>query len=323
MLNLLELTGNDEIPLHIGARRPLANTSERAKVQREFLGGLTYLGAFAEPEPMSDADLEPPSGGAFAELRPRSQDAVSFIIDTIDRHSGEVTILALGPMTNVAMALNLRPDLASKIESLVFMGGALRVPGNTSPYAEFNFWFDPEAAQQVLRSAIPEKVMFGLDITNRAPSRRLSSTPSRQPGRQSPRSWSKTTAARSGVLPPIPRTTRISGTAWPPVISLTPSLSPAKRRFAWTSTRRLVRRTEPPTSRPARAIRTSRRPGWLSISTTSGSWLSTATCSRARSTLRQACRAHDWNGSAGSVRPRPTFPSSLVRASQQTRADLR
>ncbi len=169
MLNLLELTGNEEIPLHIGAQRPLANTPERAKVQRELLGGLTYLGAFSEPEPSSDADLEPPAGGSFATLRPRSQDAVSFIIETLDRYPNEVTILALGPMTNVSMALNLRPDLAGKIESLVFMGGALRVPGNTSPYAEFNFWFDPEAAQHVLRSAIPEKVMFGLDITNRAP----------------------------------------------------------------------------------------------------------------------------------------------------------
>ena len=172
MLNLLELTGNQHIPLHIGAQRPLANSPERATVQRELLGGLTYLGAFAEPEPHTDDDLEPPAGGSFAKLRPRSQDAVSFMIEVLERHPGEVTVLALGPMTNLSMVLNLRPDLAAEIKSLVFMGGALRVPGNTSPYAEFNFWFDPEAAQQILRSAIPEKVMFGLDITNLAPFRK-------------------------------------------------------------------------------------------------------------------------------------------------------
>lgn len=169
MLHLLEVTGNQHVPLYLGAQQPLANTAERAAFQRERLGGLTYVGAFGEKEILSDADLEPPHGGRFAEVRPRDQDAVSFLIETLDAHPGEITVLALGPMTNLSMALNLRPDLAHQIPSLVFMGGALRVPGNTSPYAEFNFWFDPEAARHVMRSPIPEKVMFGLDITNRAP----------------------------------------------------------------------------------------------------------------------------------------------------------
>ncbi|MEM1246460.1 MAG: nucleoside hydrolase [Acidobacteriota bacterium] len=168
MLHLLEVTGNGHIPLYLGAQKPLANTAERAQFQREHLGGLTYVGAFGEKEIHADGDLEPPFGGEFSEIRPQKQDAVSFLIDTFETQPGEITVLALGPMTNLAMALNLRPDLATEIPSLVFMGGALRVPGNTSPYAEFNFWFDPEAAQQVMRSAIPEKVMFGLDITNRA-----------------------------------------------------------------------------------------------------------------------------------------------------------
>ncbi len=168
MLHVLELMGASNIPLFLGAQQPLANTPERARVQKETLGGLTYIGAFGEKVIASDSDLEPPFGSKFATVRPKPKDAVSFIIETIDKHPGEVTFLALGPMTNLSMALNLRPDLAPKIRSLVFMGGALRVPGNTSPYAEFNFWFDPEAAQHVMRSAIPEKVMFGLDITNRA-----------------------------------------------------------------------------------------------------------------------------------------------------------
>jgi inosine-uridine nucleoside N-ribohydrolase len=169
MLHLLELTDNARIPLYLGAQRPLVNSPERARHQAKSLGGLSYTGAFALPEIRSDADREAPFGGRFSEARPRRRDAVSFLIETIEQFPGEVTILALGPMTNISMALNLRPDLAPLIKSLVFMGGALRVPGNTSPYAEFNFWFDPEAAQHVLRSAIPEKVMFGLDITNRAP----------------------------------------------------------------------------------------------------------------------------------------------------------
>ena len=93
---------------------------------------------------------------------------MSWLIEAVERAPGKVTVLALGPMTNLAMALRLRPEIERKIARLVFMGGNARVPGNSSAAAEFNFWFDPEAASVVLRSAIPEKVMFGLDITNRA-----------------------------------------------------------------------------------------------------------------------------------------------------------
>jgi inosine-uridine nucleoside N-ribohydrolase len=71
-------------------------------------------------------------------------------------------------MTNLAIALRMRPDIQSKIRRLVFMGGNVHVPGNSTKAAEFNFWFDPEAAQIVLRSAIPKKVMFALDICNQA-----------------------------------------------------------------------------------------------------------------------------------------------------------
>ena len=78
-------------------------------------------------------------------------------------------MLALGPMTNLALALRLRPEIETRIKRLVFMGGNIRVAGNASPAAEFNFWFDPEAARAVLRSRIPNKVMFGLDICNLAP----------------------------------------------------------------------------------------------------------------------------------------------------------
>ena len=94
---------------------------------------------------------------------------MAFLIETLERHPDEVTLVALGPLTNVALALRRRPDLAPRIRSLVFMGGNARVPGNVTPAAEFNFWFDPEAAAAVLAAPIPHIVMFGLDITNHAP----------------------------------------------------------------------------------------------------------------------------------------------------------
>jgi len=75
-------------------------------------------------------------------------------------------------MTNIALALRLKPGIDAKIKQIVFMGGSLKAPGNASPWAEFNFWFDPEAARMVLRSRIPKKVMFALDICNTAPIRK-------------------------------------------------------------------------------------------------------------------------------------------------------
>ena len=113
-----------------------------------------------------------PHGGRFAAVRPRPADAASFIIDTIESRPDEVTLVAVGPMTNLARVFRARPDLAPRVRRVVFMGGAARVPGNVTPAAEFNIWFDPDAADEVLRAGVPSLVMFGLDVTNHAPLRK-------------------------------------------------------------------------------------------------------------------------------------------------------
>ena len=164
MLHLLELAGAPDVPLHLGARAPLVNTAERAARQEARWGPISFKGAFdAGPA------VEPPHGGRFAAVRPRPSDAVSYLVDTVTRHPGEVTLVAVGPMTNVALAMRRDPGLAGRLRSLVFMGGNARAAGNVTPAAEFNFWFDPEAAAEVLGAGIPRIVMFGLDITNHAP----------------------------------------------------------------------------------------------------------------------------------------------------------
>lgn len=95
------------------------------------------------------------------------QHAVNFIIDHVRGAPGAITIAVLGPMTNIAAALAMAPDIADKIKRLVFMGGAAFCPGNVTAHAEFNFWFDPHAANAVVASNIP-MVMLGLDVTNKA-----------------------------------------------------------------------------------------------------------------------------------------------------------
>lgn len=94
-------------------------------------------------------------------------EALNFLIDTIQSRPGEVSILAIGPLTNIAMLMNLRPDLGRSLKELVIMGGAFGHHGhhgNMSNFAEFNFWSDPQAADQVLRSDWPITIV-PLDVT--------------------------------------------------------------------------------------------------------------------------------------------------------------
>jgi inosine-uridine nucleoside N-ribohydrolase len=167
MFHILDLLGRTDAPLYTGAQTPLLFNAAMSREAARLWGPLEYTGAFAQ----DPARVIPAPGAALTGRKARAG-AVDFLISEIERRPGRITVLELAPMTNLALALRLRPDLETKIKRLVFMGGAVAVPGNASSAAEFNFWFDPEAARIVLRSRIPEKVMFGLDICNTAPIRK-------------------------------------------------------------------------------------------------------------------------------------------------------
>jgi inosine-uridine nucleoside N-ribohydrolase len=168
MFQMLDLLQRTQIPVYTGAQTPLVHTGAMAREAERRWGKFEFLGAFADnPE-----EIKPPPGRRLTGRKPHHEGAVAFLISEIERNPGQVTILAIGPMTNLALALRLRPEIETRIKRIVFMGGNVHVPGNASPNAEFNFWFDPEAASIVLRSRIPEKVMFGLDICNTVPFRK-------------------------------------------------------------------------------------------------------------------------------------------------------
>src|SRR5262249_32568178 len=114
------------LPVYVGAQRPLVQSAALLKYE----GKIEYNGAFGIP---SEAD--------------EKSDAIEAMARIIDSAPSPVTILGIGPMTNVAMLLRERPGLEDKIGLLILMGGNLHVPGNATRAAEFNFWFDPEAAQ--------------------------------------------------------------------------------------------------------------------------------------------------------------------------------
>jgi inosine-uridine nucleoside N-ribohydrolase len=164
IFHILDLARKPSIPVYAGARTPLAHTLELKNEAERRWGALQYAGAFGQ----DPAAVEPAPGAAPTGRKAR-EGAAEFLIREIERAPGQVTILEIAPMTNLALALRLKPGIETKIRRVVFMGGATGAPGNASAAAEFNFWFDPEAAGAVLRSRIPEKVMFGLDICNTAP----------------------------------------------------------------------------------------------------------------------------------------------------------
>jgi purine nucleosidase len=144
-LAILELGGGQHIPLFVGCDRPLLRpltTAHETHGQR----GLGY------------AQLPP------ADLQPAREHAVDFIIRTALSAPGEITLVAVGPLTNVALALRKEPRLAGALREIVMMGSALRADGNVTPRAEFNVYADPHAAHIVFSSGVP-LVIMPWDIT--------------------------------------------------------------------------------------------------------------------------------------------------------------
>lgn len=159
MFRTLDAMRRTGVVLYAGAEAPLMHTREMAQKEASDWGE-GYLGALGEDRPEKTRNAH----------RISRRSAIDMMIEAIDKTPGEVSIVEIGPMTNLAIMLRMRPDLETKIKRLVFMGGAVHVDSmaDTRRAAEFNFWVDPEAARIVLRSAIPQKIMIGLDICNHA-----------------------------------------------------------------------------------------------------------------------------------------------------------
>ena len=98
-------------------------------------------------------------------LKPHGMNAVEFLRGRISASPGQITLIAIGPLTNVAAALDSRPDIADAVPEIIVMGGAVGVPGNITPHAEFNIHEDPWAANAVFESGVPV-TLVGLDVTH-------------------------------------------------------------------------------------------------------------------------------------------------------------
>lgn len=146
-LRLLELAER-EVPVAAGAARPLTRPLRDAA----YAHGNNGLNGLVLPK---------------GRLQPIKQGAVDLIIELSMRYPGEISLVAVGPLTNVALALLQDPELATRLKEIVLMGGACFTHGNITAAAEFNIWCDPEAAKVVYESGA-RITQVGLDVTHHA-----------------------------------------------------------------------------------------------------------------------------------------------------------
>jgi purine nucleosidase len=127
------------VPVFLGAEKPLQREHQSA----HWFHGRDGLGDHGYPAP---------------QRMPEKQHAVDAIVTTTEKNPGLV-LVTLGPLTNIALALQRNPGIAAKVSRCVIMGGAPCCEGNVTPAAEYNIWCDPEAAQFVLRSGLPVELV--------------------------------------------------------------------------------------------------------------------------------------------------------------------
>lgn len=145
---LLDLAGHHHVPVFAGAARPLAQAQPRCNL----VHGEDGLGGVQLP----------------THRAPAGEHASDFIARTLqDEPHASVTLVAVGPLTNLALVEIKHPGLLQRAKSLLVMGGAAFQPGNVTPCAEFNFHADPLAAHTVMQAG-PQIHLFGLDVTSKA-----------------------------------------------------------------------------------------------------------------------------------------------------------
>jgi purine nucleosidase len=168
-LRLLEIIGRTDIPVVPGAVFPLVHRREEAQLWQQRYGKVAFAGAWDDRwwhEPFVIPTL--PEGAPTT--KPSSEDAAHFLIRMVRKYPHEITIYEGGPMTNLALAISLDPEFPESAQELFFMGGSLSPNTDNPEFAnnprhEFNFWFDPEAAEIVLRAPWKKIVCTPTDIS--------------------------------------------------------------------------------------------------------------------------------------------------------------
>ncbi|WP_211238026.1 nucleoside hydrolase [Derxia gummosa] len=186
-LRLLEVAQRTEVPVFAGAVLPLVNNPARTRAWEMRFGKLVYKGAWTESWPAyqsapreahpDDPWRVPPVASGLPDIKPAPGTAMDFLIRKTREFPGEVTIIAAGPLTNLALTARIDPDFARNAKELVFMGGSYNpLPADNAfaaeyahnPRLEFNLRFDPEAASAVLHETWRKVTQLPVDPTTRS-----------------------------------------------------------------------------------------------------------------------------------------------------------
>ncbi|MFD7101961.1 nucleoside hydrolase [Streptomyces celluloflavus] len=147
-LRILDVAGLTDVPVAAGHPTPL----QQPLMTAETVHGVDGLGGQA---------------GTPSSRRPVAESAAEQLVRLARERPGELTVLSLAPLTNIALALRMEPKLPELLRGIVYMGGAFKVPGNTSAWADANTWHDPEAGEEVVRAGF-NLTMVSMDVTKLA-----------------------------------------------------------------------------------------------------------------------------------------------------------
>ena len=170
-LRFLEIADRRDVPVLAGAEMPLLRDQGEMKAWEAQHGAIPWKGAWNAPKPgrsyhPDDPALVPPLPEGAPALAVAREDAVTFLIRQVRAHPHQITIVTAGPLTDIALAVRVAPDLPALAKGIVIEGGGLdnalaRVTGNSDYATDFNFLFDPEAAHIVLGAAWPRITVLG------------------------------------------------------------------------------------------------------------------------------------------------------------------
>lgn len=172
ILNQLEAIERPDIPVYAGTDIPMMGFRNLAADQ-PVTGGFQWTGAYRQLDNYVSPDRYHDLGALYDEAwgysrgKVQAQSAAAFMIEQVHRYPGEVTIFAIGACTNVALACMLDPTFAENTAGIIYMGGSIDVPGNANACGEFNWFYDPEAAQICLNNDFPYQIVVPDDIAHK------------------------------------------------------------------------------------------------------------------------------------------------------------
>lgn len=172
ILNQLEAVGRTDIPVYIGTDIPVMGLRD-LKADQPITGGFQWTGGYRQldnyvsPQQYHDlGELYDESWG-YSETEAETLHAAQFMIEQVQKYPGQVTIFAIGACTNVALACMMEPTFAENTAGIVYMGGAIDVPGNANACGEFNWFYDPESTQICLNNDFPYQIVVPHDIASK------------------------------------------------------------------------------------------------------------------------------------------------------------